>query len=141
MAKKAFGGGEEEEVRLNLTPMIDAVFLLLIFFMVTTVFTHSQQLVIELPEAANYDRLKERKLNVAISPAGEIEINGQLVAMGDLQQVLDVEKRRATATSLIIKADAKAQHGYVLDVMEIANAAGVERVSVETEEPPKEEGI
>ena len=126
-----------EEIKLNLTPMIDAVFLLLIFFMVTTVFTHAQQLVIELPRAVNFDRLKERKLNVSISAAGELEINGRLLAMGELRQLLDEEKRRAGATSLIVKADAKTQHGFVLDVMEIANAVGVERVSVQIDEPKK----
>ena len=126
---------EGEEIRLNLTPMIDAVFLLLIFFMVTTVFTHAQQLAIELPKAENYDRLKERKLKVAISAAGELEIGGRLVAMAELAPLLESEKRQLGATSLIIKADAKTQHGFVLDVMEIANAVGVERVSVETDEP------
>ena len=126
---------DEEEVRINLTPMIDAVFLLLIFFMVTTVFTHSQQLKIELPKAVNYDNLKEKKLNVSIAPDGRVEINGNLVSMGELGSWLQQEKARVTATSLIIKADAKTPHGYVIDVMETANAVGVERVSVETDEP------
>jgi len=126
---------DEDEVRLNLTPMIDAVFLLLIFFMVTTVFTHSQQLKIELPEAVNYDSLKEKKLNVSIASDGRVEINGNLVSMGELGSWLQQEKARVTATSLIIKADAKTPHGYVIDVMETANAIGVERISVETEEP------
>jgi len=126
---------DEDEIRLNLTPMIDAVFLLLVFFMVTTVFTHSQQLKIELPEAVNYDSLKEKKLNVSIAPDGRLEINGNLVSMGELGSWLQQEKARVTATSLIIKADAKTPHGYVIDVMETANAIGVERISVETEEP------
>jgi len=126
---------DEEEVRINLTPMIDAVFLLLIFFMVTTVFTQSHQLKIELPKAVNYDSLKEKKLNVAIAPDGRLEINGNLVSMGELGSWLQQEKARVAATSLIIKADAKTPHGYVIDVMETANAVGVERVSVETDEP------
>ena len=135
MAKGLRLGTDEEEVRINLTPMIDAVFLLLIFFMVTTVFTHSQQLKIELPNAVNYDNLKEKKLNVSIASDGRLEINGNLVAMGELGGWLEREKSRVTATSVIIKADAKTPHGYVIDVMELANAVGVERVSVETEEP------
>ena len=126
--------GQGEELRLNLTPMIDAVFLLLIFFMVTTVFTRPHQLQVELPEAVNYDRLKEKKLNVAISAEGQVEINGRLVDMADLAGWLETEKSRTTSTSLIIKADAKSMHGYVIDAMEIANQAGMTKISVETDE-------
>jgi len=99
------------------------------------VFTQSHQLKIELPKAVNYDSLKEKKLNVAIAPDGRLEINGNLVSMGELGSWLQQEKARVAATSLIIKADAKTPHGYVIDVMETANAVGVERVSVETDEP------
>jgi biopolymer transport protein ExbD len=126
--------GEADELRLNLTPMIDAVFLLLIFFMVTTVFTRPHQLQIALPEAVNYDRLKEKKLNVAISAEGQVEINGRLVDMADLAGWLEKEKSRTTSTSLIIKADAKSMHGHVIDAMEIANQVGMAKISVETEE-------
>ncbi len=126
--------GQGEELRLNLTPMIDAVFLLLIFFMVTTVFTRPHQLQVELPEAVNYDRLKEKKLNVAISAEGQVEINGRLVDMAELAGWLEKEKSRTTSTSLIIKADAKSTHGYVIDAMEIANQVGMAKISVETDE-------
>jgi biopolymer transport protein ExbD len=135
VAKNIFQGNGEEEIRLDLTPMIDAVFLLLIFFMVTTVFTQSHQLKITLPEAVNYDRLKEKKLNVSISPDGQVEINGELVKMAALADLLEKEKIRLTATSLIIKADSKTPHGFVIDAMEIANRIGLEKISVETDKP------
>lgn len=138
MAMTGKGGNifrpEADQLRLNLTSMIDAVFLLLIFFMVTTVFTRPYQLQIALPEAVNYDRLKEKKLNVAISAEGQVEINGRLVAMSELASWLDKEKSRTTSTSLIIKADAKSMHGYVIDAMEIANKVGMTKISVETDE-------
>ena len=76
MAKKKSIAEKAGEFELNLTPMIDAVFLLLIFFMTTTVFVKSTQLKIELPEASHYDQLKsEKKLNLRISAEGELEIN------------------------------------------------------------------
>ncbi|MYF93892.1 MAG: biopolymer transporter ExbD, partial [Gemmatimonadetes bacterium] len=78
------------EFELNLTPMIDAVFLLLIFFMTTTVFVKATQLKIELPDSVHYDQLKsEKKLNLRISSEGQLEINGQLVAMGQLASWLE----------------------------------------------------
>lgn len=133
MAKNPFQESGDEEIRLNLTPMIDAVFLLLIFFMVTTVFTQSHQLKIILPTAVNYDRLKEKKLNLSISTEGQLEMNGQMVRMGELTDLLEREKNRTVATSLIIKADAKTPHGFVIDAMEVANRVGIEKISVETD--------
>ena len=86
------------EFELNLTPMIDAVFLLLIFFMTTTVFVNSTQLKIELPAAVHYDKLtSEKKLNLRISGDGKLEINGQLVAMSQLAGWLEREKVKTTA--------------------------------------------
>jgi|SaaInl7_200m_RNA_FD_contig_31_2085281_length_808_multi_7_in_0_out_0_2 biopolymer transport protein ExbD len=125
------------EVELNLTPMIDAVFLLLIFFMTTTVFIKATQLRIALPDAVHYDKLKsEKKLNLRISEEGKIEINGQLVVMADLAGWLERERIRTGSTTLIITADAGAAHGFVIDAMEMATMAGVEKIDVETQEPP-----
>jgi biopolymer transport protein ExbD len=124
------------EFELNLTPMIDAVFLLLIFFMTTTVFVNSTQLKIELPAAVHYDKLtSEKKLNLRISGDGQLEINGQLVAMSQLAGWLEREKVKTGSSTLIITADAEAAHGYIIDAMEMATVAGVEQIDIETEEP------
>jgi biopolymer transport protein ExbD len=126
------------EFELNLTPMIDAVFLLLIFFMTTTVFVKSTQLKIDLPDAQHYDKLtSEKKLNLRISGEGQLEINGQMVAMAQLAGWLERERVRTGSTTLIITADADAAHGYIIDAMEMATMAGVEQIDIETEEPGK----
>lgn len=128
------------EFQLNLTPMIDAVFLLLIFFMTTTVFIKASQLQIVLPEAQHFDQLKsEKKLNLRISGEGKLEINSQLVGMVDLRGWLQRERIRTGSTTLIITADADAPHGFVIDAMEMATMAGVEKIDVEIDEPPKQE--
>ncbi len=128
------------EFQLNLTPMIDAVFLLLIFFMTTTVFIKASQLQIVLPEAQHFDQLKsEKKLNLRISGEGKLEINSQLVGMADLRGWLQRERIRTGSTTLIITADADAPHGFVVDAMEMATMAGVEKIDVEIDEPPKQE--
>ena len=138
MAKKKSIAEKAGEFELNLTPMIDAVFLLLIFFMTTTVFVKSTQLKIELPDASHYDQLKsEKKLNLRISAEGELEINGQLVAMGQLAGYLEREKVRSGSSTLIITADAEAEHGHIIDAMEMATMAGIEKIDIETEEPAK----
>jgi len=128
------------EFQLNLTPMIDAVFLLLIFFMTTTVFVKATQLKISLPDAVHYDKLKaEKKLNLRISDEGQLEIDGKLVAMGDLAGWLERERIRTGSSTLIITADSQTAHGFIIDAMEVATMAGVEKIDVETQEPPKQQ--
>ncbi|MBQ35466.1 MAG: hypothetical protein CME04_03670 [Gemmatimonadaceae bacterium] len=141
MAKRRQSLSEKAgEFELNLTPMIDAVFLLLIFFMTTTVFVKASQLKIALPEAKHYDQLKsEKKLNLRIGGEGELEVNSQLVALLELRGWLERERIRTGSTTLIITADAETPHGVVIDAMEMATMAGVEKIDVETQDESKQQ--
>jgi biopolymer transport protein ExbD len=124
---------------LNLTPLIDAVFLLLVFFMVTSVFVKATQLKIELPVAENYDQIdQEKKLNLLVSAEGQLEFNGQLVGLGQLAGVLENERLRSGSGTLIVTADAQTPHGFVLDAMEVAVQAGIGKIDLETGEDSRE---
>lgn len=134
MARK-LQGNDAKNNELNLTPLIDAVFLLLVFFMVTSVFVKATQLKVELPIAAHYDKIdQEKKLNLLISAEGQLEFNSQLVSMGQLTSVLEDERLRSGSSTLIVTADAQTPHGYVLDAMEMAIMAGVSKIDLETGE-------
>ena len=134
MARK-LQGNDAKNNELNLTPLIDAVFLLLVFFMVTSVFVQATRLKVELPIAANYDKIdQEKKLNLLISAEGQLEFNSQLVSMGQLASVLEDERLRSGSSTLIVTADAQTPHGYVLDAMEMAVMAGVSKIDLETGE-------
>ncbi|MFP6644392.1 MAG: biopolymer transporter ExbD [Candidatus Latescibacterota bacterium] len=128
-------GYEKDEVELNMTPLIDCVFLLLIFFMVTTVFTSASGLKIDLPEARNWQRIKETKLFLAVGEDGKMELNGNVVTKPSLAGVLLREKNRTRAVTLIIKADHMSQHVHTLDIMEIAKSVGIETISLAVEQP------
>ena len=127
-----------EGVELNLTPLIDCVFLLLIFFMVTTVFSSAAGLKIELPEAENWQKIKETKLFLSVDEDGKMELNSRVVTKTSLASALMREKRRTQTVSLIIKADRQSQHVYTLDIMEIAKNLGIETISLAVEEPEEE---
>ena len=134
MARK-LQGNDAKNNELNLTPLIDAVFLLLVFFMVTSVFVQATQLKVELPIAANYDKIdQEKKLNLLISAEGQLEFNSQLVSKGQLASVLEDERLRSGSSTLIVTADAQTPHGYVLDAMEMGVMAGVSKIDLETGE-------
>ena len=128
-------GNDANNNDLNLTPLIDAVFLLLVFFMVTSVFVQATQLKIELPIAENYDQIdQEKKLNLLISSKGQLEFNSQIVSMGQLSTLIETERLRSGSGTLIVTADADTPHGFVLDAMEMAVMAGVSKIDLETGE-------
>ena len=129
---------ETENEELNLTPLIDCVFLLLIFFMVTTVFKQPHSLRVELPLANQATLVEEKKLVASIDKSGAMEINRNLTTLAELPDLLRREKETTRSLTLIIRTDKKTRHGPVLEVMELAKRLGIDKVVLATE---KEEGI
>ena len=122
-----------QEDELNLTPLIDCVFLLLIFFMVTTVFKEPHGLKVLLPEARKASLIEEKKLSATIDPEGRMDVNGKRVTMEELEGVLAREKEGARVVTLTIRTDRKTKHGLVLDTMEIAKRIGIEKIVLAAE--------
>ena len=125
------GGVESGE--MELTPLIDCVFLLLIFFMVTTVFQEPYRLKVLLPEAEEAARIEEKKLVATIDRAGLMEVNRHPVTLESLEGVLAREKEGVRVVTLIIRTDKDTRHGLVLDLMETAKRIGIEKIVLATE--------
>ena len=124
----------EREPDFNLTPMIDCVFLLLIFFMVTTVFKQPYSLQLELPEAQQAQRVQEKKLVSSITADGRMEINRELVSASDLEQVLLRHKQGTRSLTLIVRTDKETKHRHLLDLIEVAKRLRIEKVVLATED-------
>ena len=120
--------------------MIACVFLLLIFFMVTTVFKQPYRLKVLLPEAEQSTLIEEKKLVATIDRAGVMEVNRYPVTLETLEGVLTREKEGVRVVTLIIRTDKQTRHGLVLDTMEIAKRIGIEKIVLATEKKEKEEG-
>ena len=123
-----------EEQELNMTPLIDCVFLLLIFFMVTTVFKQPYSLQVVLPEAQQGVIVEEKKLVASITQDGRMEINRHLVTLDDLEQVLLREKEGTRSLTLVVRTDQETPHKYLLDLFEIAKRVGIEKIPLATED-------
>lgn len=129
-----------EAVDVNLTPLIDVVFLLLIFFMVSTTFTRETQLQLELPEAASgdpVDRNQQAQIEVFISASGEIMINDKTLAVTNLDNIKSALLRESggdRGLPLIITADGQASHQSVISVMDAAGQQGFTRLRLTTNE-------
>ena len=123
-----------EGERLNITPMIDCVFLLLIFFMVTTVFKQPHTLKVELPQARESTIVEEKKLVASVDRGGRLELNRQRLSLAELPSVLAREKEKTRSLTLIIRTDKKTRHGVVMEVMEVAKALNVDKVVLATDD-------
>ncbi|MCR9279241.1 MAG: biopolymer transporter ExbD [Pseudomonadaceae bacterium] len=137
-----FRRGNRFEASVELTPLIDVVFLLLIFFMVSTTFVRETQLKIDLPEAQGEASERDPDVvEIAIDRSGGYAINGQSVANKQLQtlmRALEATTEGDSSKSLIITADANASHQSVVRAMDAAGRLGLTRLSITTTAPEDE---
>jgi len=128
-----------EEVGVNLTPLIDVVFLLLIFFMVSTTFTRETQLSIDLPEATGVLReAQEKQIEILIDEAGSYRVNGKGLVddrMRTLQAAIYKIAAGDTTLPMIITADAQSSHQSVVRAMDAAGQMGFVHLSITPRQP------
>lgn len=123
---------------LNLTPLIDIVFLLLVFFMLTAHFVRDEGLPIELPEAASAHALEnDDPVEVVISSDGRITHDGKLIAPEQLQKTFAALLSTKLKKRVVIRGDAEANLGDSVKVLDAARLAGATGVDIVTEKPAK----
>ena len=124
---------------LNLTPLIDIVFLLLVFFMLTAHFVRDEGLPIELPEAASAHALDNNEpVEVVISSDGRITHHGKLVVPEQLQATLTALLATKLEKRVVIRGDAEAGLGDSVKVLDAARLAGATGIDIVTEKPAKQ---
>ena len=126
-----------EEVSVNLTPLIDVVFLLLIFFMVSTTFTKESHLEIDLPQSsAEPAKPTVEEIEVVINAQGEYKINNKSLVNnqeGTLKRAVEKLANGNNKLPFIITADAKTNHEFVVRVMDVAGQLGFVQLSITTQ--------
>ncbi len=124
---------------INLTPLIDVVFLLLIFFMVTTTFTRETRMLISLPEAEAEAMANEQTtVELIISKDGSYAVNGQSLINRDIKTIMAALKDASAGDSdipLVITADAQSTHQAVITAMDAAGRLGFETLNIATQQP------
>jgi len=134
-----------EEFSINITPLIDVVFLLLIFFMVTTTFTRETRLLVNLPEAdaVPSENLPDQ-IEIIVSQSGTYSINGRVLINADLATFMQgLEQVSATDRSMpiLLIADAEATHQSVVTAMDGIGKMGFSRLSIATQRPTMPESV
>jgi len=131
-----------EEVSVNLTPLIDVVFLLLIFFMVSTTFTKETQLSIDLPEASGQFReARDTEIEILIDETGEYRVNGQGLVdnrLRTLQAAIYKISAGDTTLPMVITADADTAHRSVVRAMDAVGKMGFVHLNITTRQPTEE---
>lgn len=134
-----FSHQQQEPLTINLTPLIDVVFLLLIFFMVTTTFTRETQLEVSLPEASSAQAAsqEQERIDILINADGQYSVNGQALVNTQPETLrravieLAGEQRKIP---YVITADAQTPHHAVVSAMDVAGQLGFSQLRITTQE-------
>ena len=122
---------KEEETRLGLAPLIDIVFLLLIFFMVTSHFDVASGLRIQLPKVARkVFHQQDNPLRLIIDKSGRMFLDGKELDINALKQQLEKAVNERDVIHLILQADKDVRHGVVVQAMDAARAAGINSIVI-----------
>lgn len=124
---------EEEENEINLTPMLDVVFIMLIFFIVTATFIKEAGIQVERPDTVTADSQDDASILIAISPNDDIWIDRKKRDPRAVRNILERLHAENPKGSIVIQADEESTHATLVIVMEAAKGAGVKNVSIATD--------
>ena len=140
----SFKRQSKTQLEINLTPLIDVVFLLLIFFMVTTTFTKEGRLNVDLPEADGVASQEEREqLEILINAEGQYAINGRMLVNSEratLAAALTEVSGGDSSLPMVITADAHTPHQAVVTAMDVAGQLRFVHLSITTQQAAAKSG-
>jgi biopolymer transport protein ExbD len=123
----------DDQPTLNLTPMIDVVFLLIIFFMVATKFSELERNIeVEVPEVASAgaDRRPPEPLTVGVYADGHVELDGDTLSLDELHTKLAAAQQVDPDTSVVIRGDARCEFQHIASAMAACRDAGVAELGI-----------
>jgi biopolymer transport protein ExbD len=123
---------DESEGGIDISPLIDCVFILLIFFIVTTTFVEETGVEVDKPQAASAQRLEKNSILIAVTSKGEVVFGGREIGISGVQPLVKrmMEKEEIP---VIIQADQQSLSGVLVRVVDEAKLAGAKKVSVATQ--------
>jgi biopolymer transport protein ExbD len=124
---------DNNDAAIDLTPIIDCVFILLIFFIVTTTFVEETGVEVDKPQAASSVRLEKTSILIALTDKGQVVYGGHEIGLSGVQPLVRRELQKENVP-VIIQADAAAQSGLLVRVIDEAKLAGAIKVSLATKQ-------
>lgn len=121
---------EDDDNAIDLTPMLDIVFIMLIFFIVTTSFIKPSGITVDQPTAVTAEPKQANNILIGLTPEGEVWIGGQPVDLRSVQAMVERMKAASPDAAVIIQADKAAPSGLLVRVMDQVRLAGVENMAI-----------
>ena len=123
-------GSGEDDSEINLSPLLDMVFILLIFFVVTTTFVRETGVEVERPKAMSATQIKDEIIKIAITREGAIHVHEKQVDLSILESILDREYTKNPEVKVIIIADTKSDTGIVVKILDKCNVIGIANTAI-----------
>lgn len=123
-------GDDEQTADVNVSPLIDMVFILLIFFIITTNFNRQTGVDVAKPKAQSATYQGQKTILVGITREGSIHVFGRQVDASRLQHIIAAEVQKQPDASVVIVADRHAAIGKAVEVMDMCALAGAQKVSI-----------
>ena len=124
---------EEEDASIDMTPMLDIVFIMLIFFIVTTSFVKEAGIQVNKPEANQANKEPSANIFIAIRDTGEVWMDKRQVDVERVAANLERMLAEQPTDLVVIQADKEAEHGRVVEVMDQVKEAGIDKISIAAE--------
>ena len=123
--------GRKGQILLDITPLVDVIFQLLIFFMLTATFVKNPNFEINLPQASSKLTTNVKKdLTVVVTRDGRFKYETEEVSEGELRKILATEFGKNPSAIILIRADTDSRHGKVVEAMDLAKKAGFTRLGI-----------
>jgi len=125
-------GKSKRGLVLNVTSLIDVMFNLVLFFMVSTTFLSQPAIKLELPEAKYAEVTRQTPLVVYVDPDGQVYLNDEPIAISLLGEELQRKLGDDAEKSVVLKADERVTHGAVIKVLDVLKGSGVKKLTIAT---------
>ena len=128
--KRRYSNDSSDEAAIDMTPMLDIVFIMLIFFLVTTSFVKEAGLEVNRPTASSAQTVKKGNIMVAIGAAGDVWVDKRRIEVDAVRANIERLRAESPDGAVVIQADTEANAGVVVKVMDQIKMAGVESISI-----------
>lgn len=134
MARRSTFARKENDEDVNVTPLLDIVFIMLIFFIVTSTFVKEPGVEVERPEAVTAQDRRLASIIVAISDQDEIWINKEMVDLNEVRAAVEQLRRENPKGTAVVQADSKSKSRLLVEVVNQIRDTGISDVAVSTED-------
>ena len=126
-----------KKIALNITPLIDVLFILIIFFTVSSTFLEQPGIELKLPDAESSQTHTSQKVIVYVDKEDEVFLNDEQLDVDDLGESVKQKLEETKEKSVVLRADTEVDHGMIIRIMDLLRKKGIYKIIISTEKPLK----